>query len=81
MKRHLAPGGAAVFNIHEPNRLFPVSVRTLQTVFANVELYPSGLGEVAVVATDAPRDPEHLAKRAAELQSGAMISIIRCPSC
>jgi spermidine synthase len=68
LKRRLAPGGAAVFNIHEPNRLFAVSVRTLQTVFATVDLYYSGLGEVAVVATDAPRAIEAAERRAAELQ-------------
>jgi spermidine synthase len=68
LKRHLAPGGAAVFNVHEINRLFPVAVRTLQTVFATVDIYRSGLGEVAVVATDAPRSPEALARRAKELQ-------------
>src|SRR5579871_3285419 len=69
LKRRLAPGGAAVFNIHEPNRLFPVSVRTLQTVFATVDLYYSGFGEVAVVATDAPRATEAVGRRAAELQA------------
>lgn len=69
LKRHLAPGGAAVFNIHEVNRLFPVSVRTLRSVFANVELYRSGLGEVAVVASDAARSAEELQRRAAELQA------------
>jgi spermidine synthase len=68
LKRRLAPGGGAVFNIHEPNRLFAVSVRTLQTVFATVDLYHSGFGEVAVVATDAPRATEAVARRAAELQ-------------
>jgi spermidine synthase len=68
LKRRLAPGGAAVFNIHEPNRLFPVSVRTLQTVFATVDLYYSGLGEVAVVATDTPRAIDAAERRAAELQ-------------
>jgi predicted membrane-bound spermidine synthase len=68
LKQRLAPGGAAVFNIHEPNRLFPVSVRTLQTVFATVDLYYSGFGEVAVVATDAPRTMEAVGRRAAELQ-------------
>jgi spermidine synthase len=69
LKRRLAPGGAAVFNIHEPNRLFPVSVRTLQTVFATVDVYYSGFGEVAVVATDAPRAVEAVERRAAELQT------------
>jgi spermidine synthase len=68
LKRRLAPGGAAVFNIHEPNRLFAVSVRTLQTVFTTVDLYHSGFGEVAVVATDAPRAAEAVGLRAAELQ-------------
>jgi spermidine synthase len=69
LKRRLAPGGAAVFNIHEPNRLFEVSVRTLQTVFATVDVYRSGLGEVAVVATDAPRSTEAVQRRAEELQA------------
>jgi len=68
LKRRLAPGGAAVFNIHEPNRLFDVSVRTLQTVFATVDLYRSGFGEVAVVATDAPRAVEAVERRGADLQ-------------
>jgi spermidine synthase len=68
LKRRLTPGGAAVFNIHEPNRLFAVSVRTLQSVFATVDLYRSGFGEVAVVATDAPRAIEAVEERAAELQ-------------
>jgi spermidine synthase len=68
LKRRLAPGGAAVFNVHEPNRLFEVSVRTLQTVFATVDLYRSGYGEVAIVATDAPRDEEALRRRGEELQ-------------
>ena len=68
LKRKLAPGGAAVFNIHEPNRLFGVSVRTLQTVFTTVDLYRSGFGEVAIVATDAPRAVEAVEHRAAELQ-------------
>ena len=68
LKRRLAPGGVAVFNIHEPNRLFAVSVRTLQTVFATVDLYRSGFGEVAVVATDTPRAVEVVERRAVELQ-------------
>jgi len=68
LKRRLVPGGAAVFNIIEINRLFPVSLRTLQTVFANVDLYRSGIGEVAVVATDAPRTVAAVERRAAELQ-------------
>jgi spermidine synthase len=68
LKRRLVPGGAAVFNIHEPNRLFPVSVRTLQSVFATVDVYYSGFGEVAVVATDAPPATAAAERRAAELQ-------------
>jgi spermidine synthase len=68
LKQRLVPGGAAVFNIHETNRLFPVSVRTLQTMFATVDLYHSGFGEVAVVATDVPRTVEAVEQRAAELQ-------------
>ena len=68
LKRRLAPGGAAVFNIHEPNRLFEVSVRTLRTVFVTVDIYRSGFGEVAVVATDAPRADDVVRQRGEELQ-------------
>src|SRR5579871_2485580 len=68
LKRRLAPGGVTVFNIHEPNRLFPVSVRTLQSVFTTVDVYYSGFGEAAVVATDAPRALEAAEQRAMELQ-------------
>ena len=68
LKRHLAADGAAVFNVHEINRLFPVAVRTLQSVFATVDIYRSGLGEVAIVATDAPRSAEALERRARDLQ-------------
>jgi len=68
LKRRLVSGGAAVFNIHEPNRLFEVSVRTLQTVFATVDLYRSGFGEVAIVATDTPRATHAVEKRPLELQ-------------
>ncbi len=69
LKRRLAPGGAAVFNIHEPSRLFTASVRTLQSVFATVDFYRSGLGETAVVATDAPRTDSALQRRAEEMQA------------
>jgi predicted membrane-bound spermidine synthase len=68
LKRHLAPGGAAVFNIHEVNRLFAVSVRTLRSVFASVEVYRSGLGEAAVVASDTARSGEALQRRGGEVQ-------------
>jgi hypothetical protein len=45
-----------------------VSVRTLGTVFATVDIYRSGFGEVAVVATDAPRADDAVRRRGEELQ-------------
>src|SRR5262249_1858875 len=38
LKRRLAPGGTAVFNIHEANRLFPGSGRKLETGVAAVSV-------------------------------------------
>ena len=69
LKQHLAPGGAATFNVHDGTKLYDSTLLTLRAVFPSVHLYPSGQGEVAVVATaeDAP-DAATLAQRAAALQ-------------
>ena len=57
-----------MFNIHEPNRLFEVSVRTLEPCLPPSNIYRSGFGEVAVVATDAPRADDVVRRRGEELQ-------------
>ena len=69
LKAHLAPGGAATFNVHDGTKLYASTLLTLRAVFSGVHLYPSGQGEVAVVATaeEAP-DAATLARRAAGLQ-------------
>jgi spermidine synthase len=70
VKERLAPGGAAVFNIHDGTKLYVSAVLTLRAVFPTVHLYPSGEGEVAVVATPRSEPPrEALAEHAAQLQT------------
>ena len=69
LKSRLAPGGAAAFNVHDGTRLYASTLLTLRTVFSGVHLYPTGLGEVIVVATaEAAPEAAVLAQRAASLQ-------------
>jgi predicted membrane-bound spermidine synthase len=69
VKARLAPGGAAAFNVHDGTKLYASTVKTLGEVFPTVDLYPSGVGEVAVVVTpDAAFDRAALDGRASALQ-------------
>lgn len=69
IKRRLAPGGAAAFNIHEGTKLHVSTVKTLGSVFPSVQLFPSGEGEVIMVATPQPAAADNvLASRATALQ-------------
>jgi predicted membrane-bound spermidine synthase len=69
VKARLAPGGAAAFNVHDGTKLYASTVKTLAEVFPTVDLYPSGVGEVAVVVTpDAAFDRAALDGRASALQ-------------
>jgi spermidine synthase len=69
VKQRLAPGGAAAFNVHDGSRLYASTVKTLGEVFAALDLYPTGRGEVIAVATAAPVDAQTLAGRATALQT------------
>ena len=68
VKQRLTPGGAAAFNVHDGSKLYASTVKTLGEVFAAVDLYPSGVGEVIAVASASPLDPRTLERRAATLQ-------------
>src|SRR5215813_9412103 len=68
VKQRLTPGGAAAFNIHDGSKLYASTVKTLGEVFAALDLYPSGVGEVIAVAGASPLDPQTLERRAAALQ-------------
>jgi spermidine synthase len=69
VKQRLAPKGAAVFNVHDGTKLYVSTVKTLTSVFAGLQLFPSGEGEVAMVATPQPAVAgDVLASRAAALQ-------------
>jgi spermidine synthase len=69
VKQRLAPGGAAAFNVHDGTKLYVSTIKTLQEVFASVHLYPTGEGEVIMVATAQAAPPDDtLKERAAALQ-------------
>jgi spermidine synthase len=68
IKQHLAPGGAAAFNVHTGTRLYASTVKTLSSVFPGIDVHPSS-GEAIVVATPTPLpDKDTLARKAAALQ-------------
>jgi spermidine synthase len=69
VKQRLAPGGAAAFNVHDGSKLYASTVKTLGEVFAALDLYPTGRGEVIAVATAASADVQTLERRAAALQN------------
>jgi spermidine synthase len=68
VKQHLTPGGAAAFNVHDGSKLYASTMKTLGEVFAALDLYPTGVGEVIAVARTSPLDPQTLERRAAALQ-------------
>jgi spermidine synthase len=68
VKLRLAPGGAAAFNVHDGSKLYASTIKTLGEVFAALDLYPTGRGEVIAVATAAPAEAQTLERRAAALQ-------------
>ena len=68
VKHRLTPGGAAAFNVHDGSKLYASTVKTLGAVFAALDLYPTGVGEVIAVASTSPLDPQTLERRAAALQ-------------
>jgi spermidine synthase len=69
MRQRLSPGGVIAYNVHDATQLYLPTLKTLSSVFSSVHLYPSGVGEVIVVATanEAPDDGV-LKARAAALQ-------------
>jgi len=69
VKNRLTPGGAVAFNVHDGTKLYHSTARTLGEVFPTLDLYPSGVGEVIMVASPDPKfDREALATRAKALQ-------------
>jgi spermidine synthase len=69
VKQRLTPGGAVASNVHDGTKLYHSTVRTLGEVFGDVDLYPSGAGEVMALATNnSLPGKEVLAARAVALQ-------------
>jgi hypothetical protein len=54
--------------VHDGSKLYASTIKTLGEVFAALDLYPSGRGEVIAVATAAPAEAQTLERRAAALQ-------------
>jgi spermidine synthase len=72
MRNRLAPGGAAVYNLHTGTPNYLPTLKTLSTVFPALHLYPSGEGEMIAIATVPELDRKTLEGRAAELQQRYM---------
>jgi spermidine synthase len=69
VKSRLAPGGVVVQNIEPSTMLFDSATATLNSVFANVDLYDGG-GNVVAVGYDGPRlSQAELAAKAAAAQN------------
>ena len=68
VKQRLTPGGAAAFNVNDGSKLYASTMKTLGEVFAALDLYPTGVGEVIAVARTSPLDAQTLERRAAALQ-------------
>jgi spermidine synthase len=69
LKQRLTPGGAAVFNVHEGTKLHVSTIKTLGAVFSEVQLYPSGEGEAAMIVTaQTPPSDDVLVSRASGRQ-------------
>jgi spermidine synthase len=68
VKDHLAPGGVVAQNVEPSTMLFDSAVKTINSVFPQVDLYLAE-GNVVTVAYDGPpRDGEALAERAGARQ-------------
>ncbi len=68
MRQRLAPGGTAVYNLHEGTPNYLPTLKTLSVVFPSIHLYPSGEDEVIAIASTQEPDRKMLEVRAAELQ-------------
>ncbi|MEA3194130.1 MAG: hypothetical protein QOD26_2463 [Betaproteobacteria bacterium] len=67
IKRHLRPGGVVAQNVEPSTMVLDSAIRTIGTVFKNVETYEAG-GNVVIIAYDGePIAPARLRQRAAAL--------------
>ncbi len=78
VKQRLAPGGAAAFNVHDGSKLYASTVKTLGEVFAALDLYPTGVGEVIAVATDLAARSRRRWSAGLRRCSSATASAFRC---
>jgi predicted membrane-bound spermidine synthase len=67
IKRHLRPGGVVAQNVEPTTMVLDSAIRTIGTVFRNVDTYEAG-GNVVIIAYDGePIPPARLRQRAAAL--------------
>lgn len=68
LKQRLAPGGAAVFNVHGDTKLFESTMRTLGEVFGEVATVPAAGAVITIVRNGAPLSQAAALARADERQ-------------
>jgi predicted membrane-bound spermidine synthase len=69
LKKRLAPGGVAVFNVHGGTRLFSSTIKTLTEVFGHVETVPAAGSIITVVRNGPPLSIQEATKRAEARQA------------
>ncbi|HUT49375.1 MAG TPA: fused MFS/spermidine synthase [Alphaproteobacteria bacterium] len=69
LKKRLAPGGVAVFNVHGGTRLFEATIKTLTAVFGHVETVPAAGSIITVVRNGPPLSAHAATLRAETLQA------------
>ena len=68
VRQHLSEGGIAIENIATGTKLFDATVKTLQSVFSQVEFYRDGASVITVSYEGPPRSQEELLSLAEERQ-------------
>ncbi len=69
LKSRLAPGGVAAFNVRDRTKLYQSTLKTLESVFSGLDIYPASEDQVVAMVSVAPVDRTALAHRAAALQT------------
>jgi spermidine synthase len=72
VKAHLAEGGVVVQNIEPSTMLFDSAVKTIGSVFPQLDFYPAD-GNIVTVAYDTPRSSEQLRATAVERDKALML--------
>lgn len=69
VKQHMAEGGVVVQNVDSTTILFDSAVKTLQSVFSQVEFYRAGSNTITIAYDGPPRSVEDIRKLAEQRQA------------